>query len=416
MMRQKLRNPAAGYATDFIDFVRRALPELMASERARGHQRRRPQSAGLPRADLRGGARARRRGPPRRRRRRRRPARPPARAGRGRARAAQHGHRRADLDRARARHLRQRLHRRAAGRARRSPTGRRSCSAGASPTPRSRSARWCTSSAGRADDWDRLAAGTIAGHILECGAQAPAATSPASGRCRSSGTSATRSPRSPKTGRFVVTKHPGTGGLVTVDTVAEQLVYEMGDPTSYITPDVTADFTSIRLAPGGRRPGARVRDPRPPATRRSSRSPPRTSTATRRRGRSRSRVRARVEKARARGRDRLEAAGARRRRRSRPRTGATEILGVSAPACRGSCAAPADPPEVVLRLAVRDRDAAQGGAVRQGDRAAGHRRPARRDRLRRRAAEGAGGRGLLAGARSTAREVEPRLEVTVEAV
>ena len=102
-----------------------------------------------------------------------------------------------------------------------------------------------------ADDWDRLAAGTIAGHILECGAQ-------------STGGNFSRFWEVPDLwnvgypiaevaadGSFVVTKHPGTGGLVTVDTVAEQLVYEMGDPNAYITPDVTADFTSIRLSQAG---------------------------------------------------------------------------------------------------------------------------------------------------------------------
>jgi len=102
-----------------------------------------------------------------------------------------------------------------------------------------------------AEDWDHLAAGTIGGHILECGAQA-------------TGGNFTRFWEVPDLwnvgypileagadGSFAVTKHRGTGGMVTVDTVSEQLVYEMGDPSEYITPDVTADFTSIRLAQAG---------------------------------------------------------------------------------------------------------------------------------------------------------------------
>ena len=52
-------------------------------------------------------------------------------------------------------------------------------------------------------------------------------------------------------GSFVVTKHPGTGGVVSVASVTEQLVYEMGDPHSYITPDGVADFTTIRLRQAG---------------------------------------------------------------------------------------------------------------------------------------------------------------------
>jgi Acyclic terpene utilisation family protein AtuA len=98
------------------------------------------------------------------------------------------------------------------------------------------------------DDWDRLAAGTIAGHVIECGAQC-------------TGGNFTRWWEVPdlwnvgypvlecrEDGSFVVTKHPGSGGMVTAATVSEQLVYEMGDPSSYISPDCIADFTSIRLA------------------------------------------------------------------------------------------------------------------------------------------------------------------------
>ncbi|MCA1815797.1 MAG: DUF1446 domain-containing protein [Acidobacteria bacterium] len=104
----------------------------------------------------------------------------------------------------------------------------------------------------RADDWDRLAAGTIAGHIIECGAQC------SGGNCQYEWQSipdladvgfpiVEASPD----GTFVVTKHEGTGGRVNVPSVTEQLVYEMGDPHEYITPDCVADFTTIRLEDAG---------------------------------------------------------------------------------------------------------------------------------------------------------------------
>lgn len=102
------------------------------------------------------------------------------------------------------------------------------------------------------DAWDHLAAGTVAGHIIECGAQA------------SGGNSLIEWPRVPDLanvgypivdarpdGTFDVTKHPGTGGRVSVAGVTEQLVYEMGDPRRYITPDCVADFTTIQLARAG---------------------------------------------------------------------------------------------------------------------------------------------------------------------
>ena len=100
-----------------------------------------------------------------------------------------------------------------------------------------------------ADDWDRLAAGIIAGHILECGAQS------SGGNCLHDWRNIPDLANvgypiadARADGSFVITKHPNTGGRVSVQTVTEQLVYEMGDPHAYITPDVVADFTSIRLA------------------------------------------------------------------------------------------------------------------------------------------------------------------------
>lgn len=103
-----------------------------------------------------------------------------------------------------------------------------------------------------ADDWDKLAAGIIAGHIIECGAQC------SGGNCLHDWRNITNLADigypivecSPD-GTFVVTKHANTGGRVSVPTVTEQLVYEMGDPNSYITPDVVADFTSIQLVADG---------------------------------------------------------------------------------------------------------------------------------------------------------------------
>lgn len=103
-----------------------------------------------------------------------------------------------------------------------------------------------------AGSWDHLAAGIVAGHIIECGAQC------SGGNCLYDWRSIPDLANvgyplveARADGTFVVTKHPGTGGRVSVQTVSEQLVYEMGDPHSYITPDVIADFTTIRLAQDG---------------------------------------------------------------------------------------------------------------------------------------------------------------------
>jgi hypothetical protein len=102
------------------------------------------------------------------------------------------------------------------------------------------------------DDWDRLAAGIVAGHIIECGAQC------SGGNCLYDWRSIPDLANigypiieAHDDGSFIVYKHPGTGGRIDVHSVTEQLVYEMGNPREYITPDVIADFTSICVADAG---------------------------------------------------------------------------------------------------------------------------------------------------------------------
>ena len=101
----------------------------------------------------------------------------------------------------------------------------------------------------KADDWDRLSAGTIAGHVIECGAQATG------GNCQADWQSIPDFAgigypiiEAEADGSFVVTKHPGTGGRVNVASVTEQLLYEIGDPRTYVTPDCIADFSTIEIA------------------------------------------------------------------------------------------------------------------------------------------------------------------------
>jgi hypothetical protein len=103
-----------------------------------------------------------------------------------------------------------------------------------------------------ADDWDRLAAGIIAGHIIECGAQC------SGGNCLYDWQNIPDLANvgypiveAQADGTFVVMKHPNTGGRISIPSVTEQLVYEMGDPHSYITPDVVADFSTIQLESAG---------------------------------------------------------------------------------------------------------------------------------------------------------------------
>lgn len=115
------------------------------------------------------------------------------------------------------------------------------------------------------DDHDLLAAGTLAGHLLECGAQVTGGTFTdwrdvpdwanigyPIGECRADGS-------------LVITKPVGTGGLVSVGTVAEQLLYEVSDPADYIVADVRCDFSGVQVEQIGpdrvRVSGARGRRP-----------------------------------------------------------------------------------------------------------------------------------------------------------
>jgi len=117
------------------------------------------------------------------------------------------------------------------------------------------------------DDWDQLSQGSLAGHLLECGPQSTgglytdwesfpswADIGYPLAECRADGS-------------FVLTKPDDTGGLVTPATVAEQLLYEIGDPTTYLLPDVTCDWTQVSLTQIGHDrveiTGARGRPPPP---------------------------------------------------------------------------------------------------------------------------------------------------------
>jgi hypothetical protein len=197
-------------------------------------------------------------------------------------------------------------------------------------------------------DWDRLAGGTVAGHLIECGAQVtgglwinwektdlnlvgyPIAELDADGTCR-------------------ISKPSCTGGAVNIETVGEQLLYEVGDPAAYMTPDVVADFTSVSLHDLGSNV-VEVRSPRgKPATDTYKVSiayrdgfaaggtllifGPHAAAKARRCGEM---VRARLNRA---GAD--------------PAHFGVECLGAG-DCVPGVIAASADPPEVVLRIAVRD--------------------------------------------------------------
>jgi hypothetical protein len=101
-------------------------------------------------------------------------------------------------------------------------------------------------------DWDRLASGAVAGHLIECGTQATG------GNCQVDWQAIPDLAEIgypivevEPDGSFQVTKHPGTGGRINADIVKEQLLYEIADPRCFVTPDAIADFTTIQLRETG---------------------------------------------------------------------------------------------------------------------------------------------------------------------
>jgi len=102
------------------------------------------------------------------------------------------------------------------------------------------------------DDYDKMSAGTIAGHIIECGGQVSGGNFTDWEDVDNLVDIGFPIIEAKPNGNFYVTKHEGTGGLVNEMTVKEQLLYEIGDPSEYITPDCIADFTSVNLEQDGK--------------------------------------------------------------------------------------------------------------------------------------------------------------------
>jgi hypothetical protein len=101
-------------------------------------------------------------------------------------------------------------------------------------------------------DWDRLGAGTVAGHLIECGAQATGGLWINADESTNLAEVGYPIAVIDESGDMTITKPPGTGGAVNVETMSEQLLYEVADPAAYYTPDVVGDFTAPTLKNSGR--------------------------------------------------------------------------------------------------------------------------------------------------------------------
>ena len=100
-------------------------------------------------------------------------------------------------------------------------------------------------------DWDRIAGGIVAGHLIECGVQATGGNFTDWERVPGLGNEGFPVVEVGEDGGFVLTKQSGTGGLVSPAVVREQLLYEMGDPERYLCPDATVDFSGLTVAAAG---------------------------------------------------------------------------------------------------------------------------------------------------------------------